>query len=59
MPCARLSAAGETLFKGDLKSMSEGELAGVRSRPFVETPYRSEGWLVTESWWRMRWRIEG
>ena len=42
-------SAAEKLFKGDLKSMSEGELLQVFSSvPSSQTPYRSEGWPVTE-----------
>jgi tyrosyl-tRNA synthetase len=42
-------SAAEKLFKGDLRSMSEGELLQVFSSvPSSETPYRSDGWLVTE-----------
>ncbi len=42
-------SAAEKLFKGDLRSMSEGELLQVFSSvPSSQTPYRSEGWLVTE-----------
>jgi tyrosyl-tRNA synthetase len=42
-------SAAERLFKGDLRSMSEGELLQVFSSvPSSQTPYRSEGWLVTE-----------
>jgi tyrosyl-tRNA synthetase len=41
--------AAEKLFKGDLVSMSESELLQVFSSvPSSQTPYRSEGWLVTE-----------
>ena len=42
-------SAAEKLFKGDLRSMSEGELLQVFSSvPSSQTPYRSDGWLVTE-----------
>ena len=42
-------SAAEKLFKGDLRSMSEGELLQVFSSvPSSQTPYRSEGWLVTD-----------
>ena len=42
-------SAAEKLFKGDVASMSEGELLQVFSSvPSSQTPYRSEGWLVTE-----------
>jgi len=42
-------SVAEKLFKGDLRSMSEGELLQVFSSvPSSQTPYRSEGWLVTD-----------
>jgi len=42
-------SAAEKLFKGDLRAMSEGELLQVFSSvPSSQTPYRSEGWLVTD-----------
>jgi tyrosyl-tRNA synthetase len=42
-------SAAAKLFKGDLRSMSEGELLQVFSSvPSSQTPYRAEGWLVTE-----------
>jgi tyrosyl-tRNA synthetase len=42
-------SAAEKLFKGDLASMSEDELLQVFSSvPSSQTPYRSEGWSVTE-----------
>jgi tyrosyl-tRNA synthetase len=42
-------SAAEKLFKGDLGSMSEGELLQVFSSvPSSQTPYRAEGWLVTD-----------
>jgi tyrosyl-tRNA synthetase len=42
-------SAAEKLFKGDLLSMSEGELLQVFSSvPSSQTTYRSDGWLVTE-----------
>jgi tyrosyl-tRNA synthetase len=42
-------AAAEKLFKGDVRSMSEGELLQVFSSvPSSRMPHRSEGWLVTE-----------
>ena len=42
-------SAAEKLFKGDLHAMTEGELLQVFSSvPSSETPYRSDGWLVTE-----------
>ena len=42
-------SAAERLFKGDLRSMSEGELLQVFSSvPSSQTPYRPEGWLVTD-----------
>jgi tyrosyl-tRNA synthetase len=42
-------SAAEKLFKGDLQSMSEGELLQVFSSvPSSQTTYRSDGWLVTE-----------
>ena len=42
-------SAAEKLFKGDVKSMSEGELLQVFSSvPSSQTPYRPEGWVVTE-----------
>jgi tyrosyl-tRNA synthetase len=46
---AAAESAAEKLFKGELGSMSEGELLQVFSSvPSAETPYRREGWLVTE-----------
>jgi tyrosyl-tRNA synthetase len=42
-------SAAEKLFKGDVKSMSEGELLQVFSSvPSSRTGYQTEGWLVTE-----------
>jgi len=42
-------SAAAKLFKGDLRSMSEGELLQVFSSvPSSQTSYRSDGWLVTE-----------
>jgi tyrosyl-tRNA synthetase len=42
-------SAAAKLFKGDLRSMSEGELLQVFSSvPSSQTAYRSDGWLVTE-----------
>jgi tyrosyl-tRNA synthetase len=42
-------SATEKLFRGDIRSMSEGELLEVFSSvPSSQTPYRAEGWLVTE-----------
>jgi tyrosyl-tRNA synthetase len=42
-------SAADKLFRGDLASMTEGELLQVFSSvPSSETTYRSEGWLVTE-----------
>ena len=42
-------SVAEKLFKGDLRSMSEGELLQVFSSvPSSQTPYRPEGWLVTD-----------
>jgi tyrosyl-tRNA synthetase len=42
-------SAAEKLFKGDLASMSEAELLQVFSSvPSSRTPYRSEGWSLTE-----------
>jgi tyrosyl-tRNA synthetase len=42
-------SAAEKLFKGDLKSMTEGELLQVFSSvPSSQTIYRADGWLVTE-----------
>jgi tyrosyl-tRNA synthetase len=42
-------SAAAKLFTGDLVSMSEGELLQVFSSvPASATPYRSDGWLVTE-----------
>jgi len=41
--------AAEKLFKGDLRSMSEGELLQVFSSvPSSQTRHRPEGWLVTD-----------
>jgi tyrosyl-tRNA synthetase len=41
--------AAEKLFKGDVKSMSEGELLQVFSSvPSSRTDYQAEGWLVTD-----------
>jgi tyrosyl-tRNA synthetase len=46
---AEAERAAAKLFKGDLKSMSEGELLQVFSSvPSSQTAYRGEGWLVTE-----------
>jgi tyrosyl-tRNA synthetase len=46
---AEAESAAEKLFKGDLQSMTEGELLQVFSSvPSSETAYRSEGWPVTE-----------
>jgi tyrosyl-tRNA synthetase len=42
-------SAADKLFRGDLASMTEGELLQVFSSvPSSETAYRSDGWLVTE-----------
>jgi tyrosyl-tRNA synthetase len=42
-------SAAEKLFKGDLRSMSEGELLQVFSNvPSSQTAYRPDGWLVTD-----------
>jgi tyrosyl-tRNA synthetase len=46
---AEAERAAEKLFKGDLASMSEGELLQVFSSvPSSRTRYQSEGWLVTD-----------